>query len=185
MRLSSIAVAARLGRQTVGVQVVVITGAPGAGETSVLSALMGLLEADDIRFAAIELESLALVHPWPDDDVAFAHLAHVTESFRRRGYPRLLVTATIVDVGYSRRLREAVQSDDLTLVRLAAPPTLLRERIKRREPTEWVGLPRLLEAADTLATTIAMLPGVDIVLNTEDTEARTVAATLRDALRTG
>lgn len=166
-------------------QVVVITGAPGAGKTSVLAALIGLLEAEDVSFAAVELESLALVHPWPDDDAAFDHLAHVADSFRRRGYSRLLVTATIVDAGYLRRVREAVRSDDLRLVRLAAPPALLRERIKRREPPDWVGLPRLLEAADTLATAIAALPGVDIVLSTEDAEARIVAATLRDALRTG
>ena len=164
-------------------QVVVITGAPGAGKTSVLTALMGLLEADDVRFAAVELESLALVHPWPDDDAAFDHLAHLAESFRRRGYPRLLMTATIEDAGYLRRLRDAVRPDELTLVRLTAPPALLRERITRREPPEWVGLARLLDAADTLAPTIAALPGVDVVLSTEGADARTVAATLRDALQ--
>jgi energy-coupling factor transporter ATP-binding protein EcfA2 len=164
------------------VQVVVITGAPGAGKTSVLTALIGLLEADDVRFAAVEVEALALVHPWPDDDTAFDHLAYVAESFRRRGYPCLLVTATIVSPEYLRRLRDAVRSDDVRLVRLAAPPALLRERITRREPPEWVGLPRLLEAAETLATAIAALPGIDLVLHTEDVEARIVAAALRDAL---
>lgn len=167
------------------VQVVVITGAPGAGKTSVLTALMGLLEADDVPFAALELESLALVHPWPDDDAAFEHLTHVAESFRRRGYPRLLMTATIEDAVYLRRLREAVRSDDLTLVRLAAPPALLRERITRREPPEWVGLARLLEAAESLAGTIAALPGVDLVLDTEGADARSPATTLRDALQLG
>src|SRR5262249_18418040 len=60
-------------RQTQPVQVLLLTGAPGAGKTSVLTALMGLFEADDAPYAAIEVESLALVHPWPNDDAAFAH----------------------------------------------------------------------------------------------------------------
>lgn len=162
-------------------QVVVITGAPGAGKTSVLTALMGILEADDVRFAAVEVEALALVHPWPDSDAAFDHLAHVAESFRRRGYPWLLVTATIENPDYLRRLLDAIASDEVTLVRLEAPPAVLRERITRREPSDWVGLARLLDAAGTLATAIAALPGVDLVLSTEQADPRTVAAAVRDA----
>ena len=162
--------------------VIVITGAPGSGKTSVLTALMGLLEADDVGFAAMEVESLALVHPWPDDDAAFDHLAYAAESFRRRGYPRLLLTATVEGPEYLRRMLAAIPSDDVMLVRLTAPPALLRERIMRREPADWVGLPRLLEASDTLFNAIAMLPGVALELSTDDVDPRTVAAALRDAL---
>jgi adenylate kinase family enzyme len=164
------------------VRAVVITGAPGAGKTSVLTALMGLLEADDVRYAAVEVESLSLVHPWPDDDAAFDHLAYVAASFRRRGYGLLLVSATIENREYLRRLVDALASDEVKLVRLEAPSALLRERIARREPPEWVGLPRLLEAAGTIATNIAALPGVDVVLSTEAAEPRDVAAAVRDAL---
>jgi energy-coupling factor transporter ATP-binding protein EcfA2 len=165
------------------VRVVVITGPPGAGKTTVLTALMGLLEADDVRFAAVEVEALALAHPWPDDDAAFDHLSYVAESFRRRGYPSLLVSATIENHGYLRRLLDALPSDDVALVGLHAPTALLRERITRREPPDWVGLPRLLEAADALAAATATLPGVDLVLSTDDADPRTLAAAVRDALQ--
>jgi tRNA uridine 5-carbamoylmethylation protein Kti12 len=74
--------------------VVVITGPPGAGKTTVLMALMGHLEAAGIGYAAVELDALALVNPWPDDDAAFEHIELVADSYRRRGYPLLLVTAT-------------------------------------------------------------------------------------------
>ena len=57
-----------------GVRIVLVTGAPGVGTTNVLTALMNLLEADDVRYAAIEMEALALVHPLPDDDAAFRHI---------------------------------------------------------------------------------------------------------------
>ena len=70
----------------VNVRVVLITGPPGAGKTKVLTALMNLLEEENARYAAIEVESLALVHPWPDDSAEFAHVEFVAHSFRQRGY---------------------------------------------------------------------------------------------------
>ena len=159
-----------------------LTGPPGAGKTTVLTALIGLLEADGAPYAAVEVEALALVHPGPDDDAAFDHLAFVADSFRRRGYPSLIVGATIEDEAYLRRLLAALPSEDVVLVRLDAPAALLRERLTRREPPEWVGLPRLLEAAGTLATSIAALPGVDLVLSTVDADPRKVAAAIRDVM---
>jgi hypothetical protein len=143
---------------------------------------MNLLEAENVRYAAIEMEALALVHPLPDDDAAFRHIEFVAESFRDRGYPRLLVSATIEDSKYLRRLLAALPSDDVLLVRLDAPPELLHERLTRREPPEWVGLPRLLTAADTLANSIAALPGVDLVFNTMDADPNAVAAKIRAAI---
>ena len=146
--------------------VVLLTGPPGAGTTTVLTALMNLLEADEDSYAAVEVEALALVYPWPDDDAAFAHVEFVAQSFRRRGYPLLLVSATIEDTESLRRLLAALPAQDVLLVRLEAPPEVLRERLTRREPPDWVGLPRLLEAAGALAASIAALPGVDLVLST-------------------
>jgi ABC-type lipoprotein export system ATPase subunit len=75
--------------------VVLLTGPPGAGKTTLMTALMGLLEADDVSYAAFEVEALALVHPRPDDAAAFEHVEFVADSFHRRGYPLLLMTATI------------------------------------------------------------------------------------------
>jgi hypothetical protein len=149
----------------------------------VLTALTDLLQAEDVRHAAVEVEALALVHPLPDEDAAFAHLEFVADSFRRRGYPCLLVSATIEDGAYLRRLLDALPSDDVLLVRLEAPTELLRERVTRREPPEWVGLPRLLAVTDTLAPSIAALPGVDLVVSTVDTDPSRVAAAIWSAAR--
>jgi hypothetical protein len=153
-------------------RVLLLTGPPGSGKTATLTALMGRLEADDVRHAAVEVEALALVHPWPDDDAAFEHLELVAASFERRGYPLLLITATVTDRLYLERLRAALPTDDLVTVRLCAPPEVLRVRITRREPRDWVGLPRLLDAAAELAASMTTLPDVDLVL---DTEAQGVA----------
>jgi predicted kinase len=165
------------------VRAVLLIGPPGAGKTTVLTALMGLLEADDVRYSAVEVEGLALVHPWPDDDAAFAHVEFIADSFRRRGYPVLLVSATVEDSDYLGRLLAALPSGEVLLVRLDAPPELLRERLTRREPPEWVGRPRLLQAAGRLAASIAALPGVDLVLSTVDTDPVQVATAVRNAMR--
>ncbi len=159
-----------------------LTGAPGAGKTTTLTALMGVLEAADVSYAAVELEALALVHPWPDEDAAFAHLRFVADSFRRRGYPLLLVGATVEDGAYLRRTLDALGGEDVLLVRLTAPAGVLRERIVRREPADWVGLARLVDAAEPLDRSIAALPGIDLVLRTDAADPRTVAARIRDAL---
>lgn len=167
---------------TAVVRVLLLTGPPGAGKTAVLTALMGLLEADDVTYAALEVEALALVHPWPGDDAAFAHVDFVAKSFHSRGYPLLLVSATIEDESYLCRLLDSLPSGDIFFVRLDAPPELLRERLMEREPPDWVGLPRLLDAAGELAVSIASLPHVDLVLHTVDAEPREVAAAIRDAI---
>src|SRR3954453_15543689 len=144
----------------------VLTGPPGAGKTATLTALMGSFDADDISYAAVEVEALALVHPWPDDDAAFDHVRFVASSFQRRGYPLLLVTATVTDVSYLQRLRVALPGNDIVVVLLTATPSLLQARITRREPAEWVGLPRLLAAASELAGAMSTLPDVQLVLDT-------------------
>ena len=163
-------------------RILLLTGPPGAGKTTVLTALMGLLEADDVSYAALEVEALSLVHPWPDDDAAFAHLEFAAKSFQARGYPLLLVSATIEDDDYLRRLLDSLPRGDVVFVRLDAPPDLLRKRLTEREPPDWVGLPRLLDATGELARSIASLPSVDIVLSTVNAEPRELAAAICEAI---
>jgi DNA polymerase III delta prime subunit len=164
------------------VRALVLTGPPGAGKTTTLTALMGRLEAAGARFAAVEVEALALVHPWPDDDAAFEHLAFVAASFARRGYPLLLASATVTGPAYLARVRAALATDDVLLVALVAPPEVLRRRIAEREPPDWVGLPRLLEAASALGEATRTLPGADLVLDTDELAPGQVIAAIAAAL---
>lgn len=52
----------------------------------------------------------------------------LARSFRARGYPVLLVGATVEGPEYLRRLEGTIGADERLLVRLDAPPELLRER---------------------------------------------------------
>jgi adenylylsulfate kinase-like enzyme len=164
------------------VRALLLTGPPGAGKTTTLTRLMGHLEAHGLAYAAVEVEALALVHPWPDDDAAFEHLRFVAGSFARRGYPLLLTSATVVDLDYLERTRAALPTDDVLTVRLEAPAEVLRDRLVRREPPDWVGLPRLLDAVTGIAQTMLTLPGVDLVVDTEAHSADEVVAMIAGAL---
>ena len=126
-------------------------------------------------------EALTLVHPWPDNDAAFEHFDFVSHSFERRGYPLLLVTATVPDETYLARLRAALPPD-LLVVGLAASPEVLRSRITAREPPGWVGLKRLLDAASELAATAARLPGVDLALDSDTLPVDDAVSAIRSRL---
>jgi GNAT superfamily N-acetyltransferase len=71
---------------------VVITGPPGAGKTSVLTALVDALTDEDVAHAAIELETLAWTHPALSDDVL---QLYVVPQHRGHGLGRALMEAAI------------------------------------------------------------------------------------------
>ena len=47
---------------------VLITGPPGSGKTSVLTALVDALSDDDVPHAALEVEAVVWTHPALDDE---------------------------------------------------------------------------------------------------------------------
>jgi adenylate kinase family enzyme len=158
-----------------------ITGPPGAGKTSVLTALVDALSDDDIAHAAIEVEMLQWAHPALSDDQWTRHVRTICELYRDAGHHLLLVAQTIETDDDLGTLLHAVGADEHLLVRLHARPATLAERIIDREPAGWSGLPRLVEHAQELAVSMPALRGVDLVLSTEGQRAETVAQRIRAA----
>ena len=112
--------------------IVLLTGAPGAGKTTVLTALSDLLAERDVRHRAIDLDALSWTHP--PSEVPPAALAALLE-----GHDLVHVAAAEpVDVG-----------DETLLVELTAPPESLRERLDAREPAGWPGLDALIAKAES------------------------------------
>ena len=107
------------------VRTVILTGPPGAGKTSVLTALSDSLVRGDVPHAAVELEAPRLGSPASDDEATFAHLQVLAASYGRRGYPLLLASATIERANGFRQLVDAAGVREWSLVRLEASSTIV------------------------------------------------------------
>jgi hypothetical protein len=99
------------------------------------------------------------------------------------------VAEAIESPGHLRDLLAALGADDHLLVRLAAAPATLRERIVAREPPGWLGLAHLLDEAPRLHASLAALDGVHLVLDSERASPGKIAEQVRaaspDTLRRG
>jgi GTPase SAR1 family protein len=160
---------------------VVLTGPPGSGKSSVLTALVDALSDDDIPHAAVEVEAVVWTHPALGDEQWARHVQAVCALHRQAGHELLLVAQTLETDADVTRLKRAVGADEYLLVRLEARPATLVERINDREPATWSGLPRLVEHAQELAASMPALRAVDLVLSTEGQRPETVARRIRDA----
>lgn len=160
---------------------VVITGPPGAGKGSVLTALSDALSDDDITHAAVEVEALVWAHPALSDEQWSRHVRLACGLYRDAGYELLLVAQTLETDDDVAQMLAAIGAEDVLLVRLEARPDILGERIVAREPASWSGLRGLVDHARDLAESMPALAGVDLVLSTDDQRPEDVAARLRAA----
>lgn len=160
----------------------VLTGPPGAGKTSVLTALADALSDDGVGHAAIEVEALRWAYPALGDDREMLHLKALSTMYRDAGYDLLLLARTVETDEELQRLLEAAGADEQFVVRLEARPSTLVERIVDREPEAWSGLAALVDHTQRLAVSMLDLNGLDLVLSTEGRRAKSVAASIRERL---
>ncbi|HET8952365.1 MAG TPA: hypothetical protein VFN44_17715 [Solirubrobacteraceae bacterium] len=160
---------------------IVITGAPGAGKSSVAEAFTTLLDNAAVEHGAIESEQLAWGTPWLEEEQMREQLAAVVRL--QRGYGRRLfvvvaTTETQEDVDGLLGALGVVRS---LVVALRAPGDVCAARVLEREPERWAARESLAEHARELASVIPGLPGVDLVLDTDGRSADDVAAELYEA----
>jgi chloramphenicol 3-O-phosphotransferase len=160
---------------------VILTGAPGAGKSSVLDALATMLEIDRVPFGAIESESLARGWPWPRFAEWIPQLAAVAGLQRAAGRDTFIVVATTKTQSELDAVLSAVGGDPLVVICLSAPADVVAGRIAEREPDSWPGKAGLIAHARHLAARIPALPGVDLVLRTDGRQAAEVADAIKQA----
>ncbi|TSD50025.1 AAA family ATPase [Rhodococcus sp. KBS0724] len=162
--------------------VLLLTGPPGAGKSSVSTALHDRLGEAGVKNAMIEVDELERCYPPLGTERAIAHVQMLCASYREAGYELLFLTATVEDDDYGNALVAATGADGHLLVRLEADPDTLRSRIIEREPANWAGLEQLVEASQLLAASMPALSGVDLVLSTEGRDPESVADDVEAAL---
>jgi broad-specificity NMP kinase len=161
------------------VRAIVITGSPGAGKSSVLEALGGLLEADGIPHARFESEQLACGHPWLAEEDAYDVLAVTCRALRDKGRELFIVAGTTETDAHVDALKTAIGAAETTVVCLTAAPDTTARRVLDREPAEWLGREPLAAHSRVLATQIPSLDGIDVHITTEGRHPRDVAREVR------
>jgi len=153
----------------------IVTGPPGAGKTSVLTALSDTLSDADVPHAAVEVEALRCTHPPLSLEEEMRQLHTVYRLFRDSGHRVLIIARTIETDDEIAAVLRAIDPDDHLVVRLEAHPATLVTRILAREPASWSGLGALVAHAQELAASMPGLSGVGLAFSTEGTRAEDVA----------
>lgn len=157
----------------------ILTGAPGTGKSSVLEALSTELETQRIPFGAIESEELSRGWPWLGLQQWLPQLAAIVSLQRAAGRDTFIVVATTETERELNAVRGAIGGDRTAVVCLEACADVVARRIATREPDSWPGKAALVAHARELAEVIPRLPGIDLVLGTEDRDPGDVAAAVR------
>jgi chloramphenicol 3-O-phosphotransferase len=164
---------------------IVITGAPGAGKSSVAQAFTTLLDNAGVEHGAIESEQLAWGTPWLTDAQAHEQLAAVCRLQRGYGRRLFVVVATTETPQDLDSLVAATGASRTFVAALRAPGDVCAARVLEREPERWAGREPLAAHARVLAEAIPALPGVDLVLDTDGRSAEAVAGELFEAYVNG
>lgn len=114
---------------------VVLPGPPGAGKTSVLTALADALSDDDVPHAAVEVEALTWTHPALNEEQWMRHVQATCALYREAGHRLLLVAQTVETDADLAQLLDAVGADEYFLVRLEAQPATASPPKRMRSTT--------------------------------------------------
>ncbi|MGE5592467.1 MAG: GrpB family protein [Betaproteobacteria bacterium] len=165
------------------VPVVVLSGAVGVGKTAVANEVSDLLSCAGVPHAFVDFDALTQCYPRSPGDafgdaVGLANLAHVWRNARSCG-ARCLVVARVVE---SREeldgVRDAVPGADIAVVRLAASPSVLAERVRMRERGH--GLQWHLGRAIQLAQALEQAAVEDHLVQSDGRTVREVAREVID-----
>lgn len=100
----------------------ILTGAPGAGKTSVLDALCTMLEIECVGFGAIESEMCSRGCPWLSLGEWVPQLAAVIALQKQAGRRLFLVAATTETGDELEKLIDALALPRVLVICLRAPP---------------------------------------------------------------
>ncbi len=102
---------------------------------------------------------------------------------RQAGRSRFLISATVETAEDLSALRTATGAELLLVVCLSASPETVIGRLRAREPDDWPGKAPLIERARHLAPSTPRLPGINLVISTEERMAKEVAAEIFEVMR--
>lgn len=160
---------------------VIVTGPPGAGKSTTATAVHDALGERGVSNAMIEADELERSYPPLGLPRSLAHIAFLCRSYDTAGYDLLFLTATLETDEWASAFVQAVGAQRRLLVRLEAPADVLAQRVVSRD-AGWSGAAGLAEHARELAVSMAVLSGVDLVIDTAEQDEASAASQLEAAV---
>lgn len=154
-------------------RVLLVTGPPGSGKTTVLLEIGRLLEAGTSRYALVDLDWLCWARTDPGrgtvSEVLTWNLASVLASFRDAGVWEIATTRFLPDPSHLAPIEAALPPGaKLTVVRLEVPEAELERRLAARdtpeELAEHLALARAEVAVPDALTIPADRPAAEVAL---------------------
>lgn len=114
------------------IDLLIITGSPGSGKSSIARALSDHLQLQEVAHAVIELDDLAKIYPRSLTCIMYTNLASIWPNYERLGEIKLII-ATYLQAGELEIVKKAAPAKRLTVCEISAPYEELKRRIARRE----------------------------------------------------
>lgn len=163
------------------VPMLVISGAMGSGKTTVLSELSDLLEDAGVAHAAVDLDTLSLMHPRRGEQgerLMYDNLAAMWPNFAALGAERLVVACALEDKADLKYYREAVPGAEPIVCLLVAPVETMQQRVRSRD----IGMlqEQLMANSLRLAETLPKARAEDFTV--ENGDGRSITEVAREIL---
>jgi adenylylsulfate kinase-like enzyme len=149
------------------VEVLFLTGQPGAGKTAVAKELSELLWRSREPHAVIDLDELCrgffpLQTSGYNRSLAIANLKAVWENFQAAGVRRVILARIIESLDDIQAFGGAIPNAHITVCSLTASPEMIQQRLTEREPGS--ARPFLLNVTTQIAERIGSLdlPGIRV-----------------------
>lgn len=157
---------------TNGATAVLLTGAVGAGKTTLATEIGEQLREANVSHAVIELDWLAwCMTPSRDAQarrrLVLENLACLVRNYEAAGIDRFVLVGSIVSDQHLAAIRATLDRMKLKVVRIAAPAELLVERVERRDVGR-LTLGSTEQAAAFIATARAAVPDCVEIDNSSD-----------------
>jgi len=163
--------------------VLVLSGPPGVGKTTVAWRVFDLCTEAGEDPAFVDLDMLGSAWPAPDDDpnqtrLRATNLAAVWANYQAVGSRRLII-AEVVEIDADRERLSAAVGLPVVVCRLVASDGVLEARIRGRGRDHGPGLAKLIDRSAGLARQLAAADIVGFSVATENRSADEIAAEVR------
>jgi hypothetical protein len=119
------------------VRLLVLTGSMGAGKTTVMAEAADILAARGVSHAAIDFDGVAIARVpggTPPDTLAYRNLECIWRNFTTAGVHSLVLASAVETRSALERLLAAIRPDQISVCRMRAAVSTMRERVRVREP---------------------------------------------------